>query len=228
MTRIRNARFDAVVFDMDGVLIDSEPMWRQAKTTVFDELEIEIDDAENDRSKGFPIREFVAQQYFKTPWFGKSIDTIENEIVAMTIQFFGQNAQLLPGVFDALQEISKMGLKMAIASSSPNKMIREMMQMCRINRCFQISCSGEDEIRGKPDPAVYISASRKLNVTPERCIAVEDSVPGVQSAKSAGMFTIAIPTACDLHDDEFLNADVVASCMCDLNWPNLITTGQNE
>ena len=97
-----------------------------------------------------------------------------------------EGGTLHPGVVDAIERLERAGVRLALASSSPMRLIRAVLAMGGLDGRFDAVVTGEDEERGKPDPAVYLSAARALGVVPDRCLAIEDSINGVRAAKAAG------------------------------------------
>ena len=114
----------------------------------------------------------------------------------------------MPGVMDALRIVCELGMPCAVASSSSEILIRAVIGKLDIERYIQAICSADDEAEGKPDPAVYLTAARRLGVLPEQCVAFEDSPNGVLSAKAAGMFCILVPDPYLAADPRMTRADI--------------------
>jgi mannitol-1-/sugar-/sorbitol-6-/2-deoxyglucose-6-phosphatase len=106
-------------------------------------------------------------------------------------------------VYEVLEEFRALGVPLAVASSSPASMIAAVLDHLAIASYFTLHCSAADEEHGKPHPAVYLNTARQLGVAPARCVAFEDSVPGVQSAHAAGMTVIAVPDPHHFQRPEF-------------------------
>ena len=185
----------AAIFDMDGLLIDSEPLWRQAEKSIFREVGISLRDQMCHETMGLRPDETVAYWYGKFPWTGASREHIEMRLVAAVQRLVSAHGQPLAGVYTTLKMLKNANLKLGLASSSPHILIETVVSKLEVRNYFGVMCSAVDELRGKPDPAVYLTAAEKLGVTPGDCIAFEDSVSGVRSAKSAGMTVVAIPAS---------------------------------
>jgi mannitol-1-/sugar-/sorbitol-6-/2-deoxyglucose-6-phosphatase len=195
--------FDAAIFDMDGLLIDSEPLWHKAEIRVFATVGLHLTDAQCRETTGVRIDEVVRIRHRQHPWHNKSCAQVESEIMAEVQRLALAEGQALPGVHAVLEEFAALDLPLAVASSSPAGMIAAVVAHLGIAHYFKVLCSAADEEHGKPHPAVYLNTARQLGVAPARCIAFEDSVPGVQSAHAAGMSVIAVPEPHHFERPEF-------------------------
>jgi beta-phosphoglucomutase-like phosphatase (HAD superfamily) len=184
---------EAVVFDMDGVLIDSEPMWRAVEREVFASVGIDLAEEDLFPTMGVRIADVVDRWYARHPWSDPSREAVAGSIVDGVVRAIGDRGRLLDGATAAVDHVRGLGLRVALASSSPMSLIRAVLSLDGLAARFDAVVSGEDEEIGKPDPAVYLSAARALDVPPERCLAVEDSMNGVRAAKAAGMVCVAVP-----------------------------------
>lgn len=207
---------EAVIFDVDGVLVDSEPLWRSVEREVFGELGIEVSDADLVETMGVPIREVVELWYRRRPWDGPSREEVADAILDGVAGAIERRGALNDGAAEAIDYFDRLGLRLALASSSPMRLIRTVISIGGLEGRFEVVHSAEREARGKPDPAVYLSTAQRLGVVPERCLAIEDSVAGTSSAKAAGMVCIAIPE--DLvRDGAFGDADLVLGSLAELD-----------
>lgn len=195
--------FQAAIFDMDGLLIDSEPLWHKAEIEVFATVGLCLTPEQCRETTGVRIDEVVRLRHRQQPWYNKSVEQVAREIMEEVQRLAVTEGQALPGVYAVLEEFATGGVPMAVASSSPLPMIVAIMEHLGINHYFKTLCSAADEIHGKPHPAVYLNAARQLDVAAERCLAFEDSIPGVQSAHNAGMTVIAVPDAHHFARPEF-------------------------
>jgi mannitol-1-/sugar-/sorbitol-6-/2-deoxyglucose-6-phosphatase len=183
----------AVVFDMDGVLLDSEPMWRAVEREVFARLGIEVTEEDLMRTMGVRIADVVEGWHRRQPWEGPSPGEVAEEIVDRVADAIEQDGRLDDGAVDAIDYLRGLGLPLALASASPMRMIRAVLSMGGLEDRFDVVLTAEEEERGKPDPAIYLTAAGRLGVPPERCLAIEDSLAGIRAAKAAGMVCIAVP-----------------------------------
>jgi len=183
---------EAAVLDMDGVLIDSEPIWRDVEKAVFADLGVEVTDEDLVRTMGVRIADVVRLWHRRRPWDEPEPEEVARRIVEGVSARIEGDGALNQGAVAAVDHLARRGLRLALASSSPMRLIRSVLSIEGLGRRFDAVVSAEDEEHGKPDPAVYLSAARKLGVQPERCLAIEDAVNGVRAAKAAGMTCIAI------------------------------------
>lgn len=185
----------AAIFDLDGLLIDSEPIWREVEQRVFGELGVLLTDDLCRSTMGLPVDAVVAHWYELEPWPDVEPRDVEFAIIGGVIETIRERATAMPGVEHALLLAESLGLRRAIASSSHEIVIEAALERLGLRGAFEVVVSAEHEPFGKPHPGVYLSAARRLGIEPERCVALEDSPNGVRAAKAAGMRCIAVPEA---------------------------------
>src|SRR5579884_663783 len=183
----------AVIFDMDGLLIDTESVWRRVEREVFGALGLHLTDEQGMETMGIRVKEVAALWYSRYPWTGPSVEDVAQRIVDGVIAFVRTEGRPNPGVQRAVETIAGAGIPIAIASSSGVELIDAVIDRLDLRTFVSAIASAEHEAEGKPHPAVYLSAARLLGVPPETCVAFEDSPNGVLSAKGAGMYCIAVP-----------------------------------
>ncbi len=196
----------AVIYDMDGVIVDSEPLWKKAEIKVFKTVGIELDDNLCNQTKGLRIDEAVEYWYRRYPWERYSVKEIENAVLDEFMHLI-QSSQLMRGVVASLELIQLLGWEIGLASSSPMRLIEYIVGTFNIRPYFKALCSAENEAYGKPHPAVYLSCARILGVEAKKCIAIEDSVNGMISALAASMKVIAVPEKVEYQDQRFAVAN---------------------
>jgi sugar-phosphatase len=199
---------EAAIFDMDGVLIDSEPLWRRAERAAFSRVGLELSDEDCKQTMGLRSDEVVALWYRRHPWSGASPEEVLRDMESRVAALVSSEGRALPGVERAIDELRSSGIRLALASSSAPGLIRVVLSTLGFEEAFEVVCSAIDEERGKPDPAVYLSAIRRLGVSPAACVAFEDSVAGVASARSAGLRVVAVPAADQFDDPGFDTAEL--------------------
>ena len=183
---------EAIVFDMDGLLIDSEPWWQVAETAAFASVGVTLSEESCLETVGLRIDEAVQYHWDRTGgWKGKNRQEVTDSIIKEMENLLREKAEAMPGAAAAVARVrSKAGagarrLKVGLASSSPMVLIRAGLSRLGLKEeDFDAVCSAEQEELGKPHPAVYISAATALNVRPDRCLAIEDSLNGVIAAKA--------------------------------------------
>ena len=208
-------KFKAVIFDMDGVLIDSEPIWREALIYVFGSYNIKLTEEMCATTMGMRIDEVVNHWCRRFEIKEENPDLIVNNIVDKVISLVKEKGKVKKGVTKFLDYLNNNGYKVAIASSSYQRIIEIVVDKIDIRKYFDILVSAEFEERGKPHPAIYISTAKKLDVEPDNCLVVEDSVNGVLSAKSAGMTCLAVPDEMEQDRKVFGNADLIVDSLED-------------
>lgn len=197
----------AVIFDMDGVLIDSEPFWQRAEVKIFGEVGIDLTPADTDRTIGLRIDDVVAYWFDKHPWTDRSARDVQDAIVAEVVRLVRSEGVPMRGVPEALDFSLKKQLALGLATSSPFSLIDAVLERLGAQTKFDVVCSAANEEFGKPHPAVYLTAARRLDVSPEQCLVVEDSLYGVEAGKAAGMVVVAVPAPYQYDEKGFDQAD---------------------
>ncbi|MBY5992148.1 hexitol phosphatase HxpB [Ferrimonas balearica] len=197
----------AVIFDMDGVLIDSEPYWQQAELQVFSELGVPLTFEDTLKTQGLRIDKVVEYWYWRHPWDGPGIDSTSDEILTRVATLVAEQGEALAGVHSAIAAIRSQGLALGLATSSPSRLIAAVLARLGLTDTFDATLSAEHLPHGKPHPQVYLDAAAALGVAATECLAIEDSFNGLLSAKSAQMRALAIPDAHHQDDPRFVIAD---------------------
>ena len=185
--------FRAIIFDLDGVLADSEPWWNQIDAKLLAEYGVNYHGEYHLKVLGVSYR--LAVEFYKKA-FGLSAPTEElmcrrGEIAT---EFFANRIGLFPATRKVLQELSQMDLALAIATSSVSASARPFLDRHRLTEFFAIIVTGDEVERGKPQPDIYLRAAEKLGVAADpSCLVIEDSLSGVAAAKAAKMRVAAIP-----------------------------------
>ena len=244
----------AVVLDMDGLLIDTEPVWRTAAREVLASLGIDLTAADLLDTTGVRVDEMVAAFLARQPYHAPSVPfaplvplalpvplatpvplalpvplatpvpsaspvpspaEVADAITDLVIAYVGRAGEPMPGVPEAIALFRRSGLRVAIASSSPLRLIDAVC--ARLDLDIEIRCTALDEAHGKPAPDVYLAAARRLRLSPARCLAVEDSPAGVVAAKAAGMTCVAVPDPLLAGDPRYRRADLVLASLAELD-----------
>jgi mannitol-1-/sugar-/sorbitol-6-/2-deoxyglucose-6-phosphatase len=186
--------FRAAIFDMDGLLIDSEPLWKRAEREVFGEEGIEITDAMALVTAPMTTRQVAEHWYRVRPWREKSIEDVEAAVVSRVADLIRAHSAAMPGVSEILELFARLGTRIGLASNSPAVLCQLVLRELKIAHAFQAVVSADFVESGKPDPGVYLHAAHLLGVRPDECIAFEDSSTGVRAARAAGMRVVAVPS----------------------------------
>lgn len=201
----------AAIFDLDGVIIDSEPLWEKSESIML-------------RQKGFAGNESYRKDYRKKIMGLNQRDSVEllketfgleespEEILStrlkILLELYKKELRLVDGIPEILQTLgAEKHIKTALASGSPMKVIEFVLRKFSLSDTFRIKVSGDCVERGKPHPDIYLETAKRLGVSPEECVAIEDSINGIVSAKEAGMRCIAVPDQRIAHED-YPQADI--------------------
>ncbi|QHM70848.1 hexitol phosphatase HxpB [Mixta intestinalis] len=199
----------AAIFDMDGLLIDSEPLWDQAELDVFATLGVDLSRrSELPDTLGMRIDQVVRMWYETLPWNGPSQQEVTERIIARAINLVEEKKPLLPGVEQALQLCHAQGLKVGLASASPLHMLEKVMAMFNLRDYFEVLVSAESLPWSKPHPQVYLDAAARLGVDPLNCVTLEDSFNGMIATKAARMRSVVVPAPEYRDDPRWALADV--------------------
>jgi sugar-phosphatase len=207
----------AVIFDLDGLLIDDEPFWREAKSVVFKKIGVPVKATLLNQTTGLRTDEVVELWYKHYPWETPSKKEVAILIIGTVTDLIKDRGKPKVGVNEVIALCESLSLPIAIASSSPMPLVLTILRVLGINQKIKVVHSAYDEILGKPNPAVYISTAKDLGVSPDNCLVFEDSVNGVLAAKAAGMKCIAIPTKEMRINKQIKIADLVLNSLEDFS-----------
>lgn len=199
---------EAAIFDLDGIIIDSEPLWKKAEINVFKTVGIDLDVDKCAQTTGLDMQGTIQYWYDKYPWNNKSLFQVYKDLMEEFWPYLEKEAELKDGFLDVLQYFKEAEINLAVASSSPLKMITFILKKFHLFDFFRIVNSSENEELGKPHPIVYLKTARKLNVTSSRCLVFEDSFNGVIAAKAAQMKVVAVPDEDEYAGTRFDFADL--------------------
>lgn len=207
--------FDAAIFDMDGLLIDSEPLWQEAEMNCFHPLGVPITPEICMATAGRRLDEVLALWFERFGWEGPDLAEMHRRVLDEVTRLMMARGKPLPGVHDQIRRLKHAGLKLAIASSSPPELIDAVVTKLELAEYLELSHSGTLEAHGKPDPAVFLTTARLLGVEPARCLVFEDAPAGVLAGHHAGMHVIAVPSVFDPADPGFKAAHQVLDTLED-------------
>lgn len=206
---------EAVVFDLDGVLLDTEELWDEARRQI----------AEERGGRWRPDAQRAMMGMSSPEWSRYMYDVIgvpdpperiSEEVVERLAELYRRELPLVDGAIEAVRRIGARW-PLGIASSSNRPLIDLFLELTRTRELFRATVSSEEVARGKPAPDVYLEAARRLQVEPERCAAIEDSENGIRSAAAAGMYVAAIPNRAFPPGEEARSlADVVLDSVAEL------------
>jgi len=192
MQTIKLPEFEAVIFDMDGVLVNSEPLYVEVEQTNFRQLGLEISEDEHQTYQGTAtdrMWELIKERH--------GVEQPVKDLVKMTnnliTPYFNslEKMEAMPGVEKLIKKLKEKGIPLALASSSYADVIEIILQKTGLKKYFDVVVDSQLAGASKPEPEIFLLAAQKLGVQPEKCIVIEDSTNGIKAAKAAGMFCIA-------------------------------------
>lgn len=207
----------AAIFDMDGLLIDSEPLWDRAELEVMASIGVDITRrGELPDPLGLRIDLVVDMWFTRQPWSGPSKADVTDSIITRAISLVEEERPLLPGVKEAVSLCKARGLKVGLASASPLRMLERVLSMFELREQFDTLASAENLPYSKPHPQVYLNAATQLGIDPLCCVAFEDSVNGMIATKAARMRSIVVPAIENRSDPRWALADEKLATLSEL------------
>jgi HAD superfamily hydrolase (TIGR01509 family) len=206
---------EGVIFDLDGLLIETEELWDEVREALVRERGGRWTDSAQRDMMGMSSTEWSTYLH-DTAGLEEPPEELNRLVVERMAERYREQLPLLPGAVGAVERVAACW-PLAVASSSNRPLIDLVLELSGLAPRFRATVSSEEVARGKPAPDVYLEAARRLAVAPEHCAAVEDSESGIRSAKAAGMRVVAIPNRSFPPDDEVLaSADVVLRSLDEL------------
>lgn len=210
----------ALIFDMDGVIIDSEPIHVEVNTKILKEEGITLSDSENCEFIGVRNHE-MWDTLIKRHNIPRTVEQLlEKQKSHQMHRFLREKLDPIDGIRELLREAKRMNLKIALATSSPNYFAKFVLKSLGIQVFFDQLVTAGDVSKGKPDPEIYLTAAKMLDVDPKESIAIEDAPLGIKAAQAAGMRCVGFtnPNSGNL---DISHADIVVSSIRDINLENI-------
>lgn len=199
---------DTAIFDMDGLLLDTEPLWGRSMQTVSERHHIPVKPFQFKETTGLKIHEVVTYWAVKYPWKGASVHDISDEIIDDIIALSKAEGRVMPGAVALLDKLKSKNYKIGVATSSPIRMLQELILHFNLEQYF-IELSSADTVGfGKPHPAVFLHCAAQMKSDPLNCVVFEDSFNGIIAGKAARMKVIAVPDPAQFDDPRFAIADL--------------------
>jgi len=206
----------ATLFDMDGLLVDSEILWHEAEIEIFGDLGVPLGDVNTRLTKGMITREVVRFWFERHPWDGPSQEDIAEQILDRVGGLVEEKGVVLPGAVRAIDLAAERG-PIALASSTPLRGIHRTLDHFGLRDRFAVIASAEFEPYGKPHPGVFLTAAATLDVAPTDCLVFEDSPAGVLAGKAGRMTVVAVPVVEDRAAPAMGLADLVLTSLEELS-----------
>ncbi|PWU03349.1 MAG: hexitol phosphatase HxpB [Bacteroidetes bacterium] len=208
---------DTVIFDMDGLLIDSEPLWQEAANEILSEYGINLTYEQHITTTGLRTKEFLAW------WFGffkvklENLEEAEELITNKVIEKVSQRGEGMPGVKEIFEFFSQRKFKIGLATSSPLTLVDVVVAKLNLANLISEITSAQHLTYGKPHPQVYLNCALLLKTPPTQCICFEDSFNGMIAAKAARMKCVVVPAPQQIHESRWDAADIKLSSLIDFN-----------
>jgi HAD superfamily hydrolase (TIGR01509 family) len=203
----------AVIFDIDGLLINSEPLWNKAATEIFRQYGIQLSEEQYAITTGLRSKEFVAHWLLLHKVPASEFDRAEQKIITLALDMIDKEATLMPGVQNVFEFFIKKEFKMGLATSSPIELIEWVKDKLGIRSYIHASCSAQQLPFAKPHPQVYLDCAAAMHTNPLACICFEDSFYGMIAAKAARMTCVVVPSAEHLKLEHWGAADLKLSSL---------------
>jgi len=200
-------KIKAAVFDLDGLLIDSEPLWQIAEVEVLNSLGVPLTAEMCHQTVGLRIDEAIAYWFERYPWTGPGVNEVADIVVDQMLRLIRDHARAMPGAWELVEFLDGIKVPIAVATSSRSILAEAAIRSLGLRDMVQSLHSAQDLEHGKPHPGVYLNAASHLGVDPVHCVAFEDSINGVISAKAARMYCVAVPYPQWRDDPRFIIAD---------------------
>jgi mannitol-1-/sugar-/sorbitol-6-/2-deoxyglucose-6-phosphatase len=210
-------KLNTVIFDMDGLLVDSEPLWKEAAETLFLTYGVQLTPQQYAGTTGLRTKEFLQHwfSYFNLP--EAEIEDAEKRIVDRVIELVRKKGKPMPGVQHIFNFFMERNFKIGLASSSPRELINLVVEILGIGPHLQAVSSAAGLAYGKPHPEVYLNCAQKLTAMPAECICFEDSFNGMIAAKAAKMKCVIVPSVNDSKNPVWEAADLKISTLNNFN-----------
>lgn len=213
--------FNSVIFDMDGVIIDSEPFYRKVQEEMCENLRLPPFKEEGNRFVGAPdkaIWSHVRKKYGLEHAVEELVEMQRNRY--MNYLLSRKNEKAIPGAIELIEDLYQNKIKLAVASSASNEIVCAVLNMLNLQRFFPVKATIDDVKNGKPFPDLFLYAARAMNTTPEKCIVIEDSENGVKAARSAGMKCIGFNNW-NSSGQDLSCANMIVNSLSDLSYEAL-------
>ncbi len=206
-------QFNTVIFDMDGLLIDSEPLWHQAADEIFKQYGVSLSEEQYKTTTGLRTKEFV-QWWFRQFNIGDDeLAKAEKKIIELVIAKVEHKGVVMPGVEYIFNFFVQKNFNIGIATSSPQELVDVVVAITGVKNYLHATSSAEHLPFGKPHPQVYLDCAEKLKVHPHQCICFEDSFNGLIAAKAARMKCVIVPHHSQSKDERWGAADLKLSSL---------------
>lgn len=209
-------KIKAIIFDMDGVLVDTEALWSKTEKEFFKRRGIDYKDELKKYVMGRSVKE-VAKLYKNQFNLKASVDRIIKERLKIVHNLYKTELRPMLGALSLIKNLFESGYKLALASSSPMKLINIFLKKFKLNKYFSVQVSGFSLKKGKPAPDIYLVTSKKIKIEPQNCLVIEDAPSGILAAKRSGMWCIAVVDKRYTRKEDLAKADLIVETLEEIN-----------
>lgn len=206
-------QINTVIFDMDGLLIDSEPLWNEAADEVFSYYGKKLTPEDHASSTGLRTSEFVAWWLRDYKFNNAELEKAGYKIITLVNEKIKKHGRALPGVHYIFDFFNERGFKIGLATSSPMLIVDTVAELLGIKSYLKVTTSAENLLYGKPNPQVYLNCADELGSTPLECLCFEDSINGMIAVKAARMKCVVVPTHTQQKSEKWSIADLKLSSL---------------
>lgn len=199
------SKLEAVIFDMDGVIVDSENLWKQAEFEIFSALGVKVTPDNAQLTATMTTTEVASFWHHHYPWSDISNEEVCQRVIERVKVLVEEKNCGIPCIDRFLKHLKSENYLLAIATNSPLSIVPVVLQKLAIHEYFDVICSAEFVKRGKPHPEIYLHTARQLNVPPNKCLAIEDSRSGMLAARDAGIRVAAFTNKGRNKAPDFVN-----------------------
>jgi mannitol-1-/sugar-/sorbitol-6-/2-deoxyglucose-6-phosphatase len=210
-------QLNTVIFDMDGLLIDSEPLWYQAAKEVFLQYGVQFTLQQYSAVIGLRTKEFVELWFRNFNLPENKLPEAEEAIIARVVELIKQKGKPMPGVAHIINFFIDRNFKIGLATSSGMRVVDTVIDLLGVRSYLQAIASAENLALGKPHPQVYLNCAAELQAEPQECLCFEDSFNGMIAAKAARIKCVIVPSALDYQHQRWAAADLKISSLNNFN-----------
>ncbi|MFH1942555.1 MAG: HAD family phosphatase [bacterium] len=210
----------AVVFDMDGVIVDSEPLHVEAEKQTFALFGIDVVEDELRKYMGRTSR-ILLEDFIERYQLDTTLEDLYSVHKMNLLRLYNDDVEVIPGVIRLIEELQSADVDLALASSSDHDLITSVLEKFQLAPFFKVVVSGEEMDRAKPHPDIFLETSRRLDIPPEMSIVIEDSNAGVRAAKAAGMVCIGFRSP-HSHGQDLNEADLIVDDLKEIGYERLV------
>jgi len=211
----------AVIFDMDGLLIDSEPLWQEAGKATLLGFGFTLTTEQYHTSTGLRTEEWIEHWFHHFQINRNLAPAAVQTILQKAIENIRERGSLFPGAEACIDTFKKENLRIGLATSSPMEVVEAALDKFSLTNRFDVISSAGNLPYGKPHPQVYLQCAEHLGVSPLECIAFEDSFNGMIAAKAARMKCVVVPAASEFEHPKWAAADIKLRSLSDFQWSQL-------